>query len=355
MYDIIIWQLMLSAERIEKMGNKKQKGYVPEALKSLAKSLQDLRRDKALKLGSPSFTVDLEGLEKAIKMLPRKDREIIEKFWGLTGGTNHSKKIGILKFNDTAFNQMHRAAIESRSLLNAIDNLCLYSEITQKRIERLVPKLDKQGMQISDLEAIKYLMLYVMFIHNGPKMCFENDLMKVEQGDDNTANVFDTYAMLSEMYVDLKDMPDGTIKLRILVDLIENYDYKDWMAMKKSMKLFIAKEDQKYFVGETLECLRNVGQIRKFKERIFPYGAWTITTLLLLGDPENELQLNDFMKEMNKIHKNWACIEEYKVRQESLRISKETRTLDVYSIGGLEFTDLDEIRFLYLERNLIAP
>jgi len=340
---------------LKKMGNKKQKGYVPDALKSLAKSLQDFRRDRTCKLGTPTFTVNLEGLEKAIKVLPRNDRENIEKFWGLTGGTNHSKKIGILKFYDTAFNEMRRAAIDSRNLLNEIDSLCLYSEITQKRIEALVPKFDKQGMRISDIEAIKYLMAYIIYIDNGPKMSFEKDAMEVEKGDDNSINVFDTYTMLGEMCVDLKDLPDGTIKVKILADLLEYYDFKDWMAMKQSMKMFIGKEEQKCFAGETLECLRNVGQIRKFKERIFAYGAWEITSVLLLGDPYNELHLEDFMNEMNKIHKNWACIERYKVRQEALRTSKEIRTLDVYSIGGLEFTDPDEIRFLYLERNLIEP
>ena len=109
------------------MGNKKQKGYVSEALKSLAKCLQDWRRDRTSKLGTPAFTVKLEGLEKAIKALPKNDRENIEKFWGLTGGVNHSKKIGILKLYDTAFNEMRRAAMDSISLLNEIDSLCLYS------------------------------------------------------------------------------------------------------------------------------------------------------------------------------------------------------------------------------------
>ena len=64
--------------------------------------------------------------------------------------------------------------------------------------------------------------------------------------------------------------------------------------------------------------------------------------------------MDSFMEEMNKIHKNWESIEEYKVRQETLMTSKEIRKLDVYNIGGLEFTDPDEIRFLYLERELIA-
>lgn len=346
---------MPRAERIEKMGNKKQKGYVPEALKSLAKSLQDWRKDRTCKLGTPAFTVNLKGLEKAIKALPKNDRENIEKFWGLTGGVNHSKKIGILKFYDAAFNEMRRAAMNSIIFLNEIDSLCLYSETTQKRIETLVPKFDKQGMQISDIEAIKYLMAYIIFIDNGPKMSFEKESMEVVKGDDNSTNVYDTFIMLGEMCSDLKDMPDGIIKLRILADLLEYSDFKDWMAMKQSMKMFIDKEDQKCLDGESLECLKNVGQIRKFKERIFPYGAWAVTSVLLLGDPYNEIQLEDFMNEMNKIHKNWSCIGRYKVRKESLRTSKELRTLDVYSIGGLEFTDPDEIRFLYLERNLIAP
>ena len=343
------------AERIEKMGNKKQKGYVQEALKLFAKSLQDLRKEKTFRLGAPSFTVNLEGLENAIKALPKNDRENIEKFWGLTGGVNHSKKIGIFTFNDKAFNEMRRAAIESRSLLHDIDSLRLYNESTQKHIEMLAPKFDKQGLQISDVEAIKYLMAYVIFIDNGPKMSFENEPMEVGKGDDNSTSVFDAYAMLREMCVDLKSLSDGTIKLKILADLLEYHDFKDWVAMKQNMNISIGKEDQKCFGEEQAELLRNVGQIRRFKERIFPYGAWIISSVLLLGDPENEVRLDAFMEEMNKIHKNWASIEKYKVRQEKLMTSKEVRTLDVYSIGGLEFTDPNEIVFLYLERELIAP
>jgi len=244
--------------------------------------------------------------------------------------------------------------MNSRSLLFEIDSLALYCETIQKHIAALAPKFDKQGMQISDLEAIKYLMVYVVFIDNGPKMSFENEPMKMEKGNDKVAYVFDAYAMLREMSIDLKNLPDGTIKVKILADLLEYNNFKDWMAMKQNMKIGIDKEDQKCFAGEPLECLRNVGQIRSFKERIFPYGAWVVSSVLLLGDPENEVQLDSFMEEMNKIHKNWASIEEYKVRQETLMTSKEIRTLDVYNIGGLEFTDPDEIRFLYLERKLIA-
>ena len=53
----------------------------------------------------------LAPLEKAIKSLPKADRENIERFFGLAGGPNHSKKKATNK--DIAFIKMREAALES--------------------------------------------------------------------------------------------------------------------------------------------------------------------------------------------------------------------------------------------------
>ena len=43
----------------------------------------------------------------------------------------------------------------------------------------------------------------------------------------------------------------------------------------------------------------------------------------------------------------------FKTRTKSIKVSNGIRTLDVYEIKGIEFTDIYEIMFLYLEREYI--
>lgn len=333
---------------LKKLGNKKVQGYVPEALASLGKALELLRRPKKGVVGVPILRVDLKGLETALKAIPKKEREIIEKFWGLNGGTNHSKKISCYLGNDVAYINMRNTAVVALRTLLQLDYMILYDNHLGLVIEKIASKINRDEEKVSDLESAKYLMAFIMFVCNGPKMDFEDDPMTIDTDCNENAS-FDEYMMLEEIYTAIHNIPDGSINFQLLLNFFEMLDVKDAIAIKNSVGIEIPTE----WRNEEIEELRTIAQLRRFKERVFPYGAWNVTSGLIFGNYENRIKLDEFAKSINVIRKDWSKILNFKSSEQTLKISSEVRTLNVYNIGGLEFTDAYEVMFLYLERNLL--
>lgn len=339
------------------MGKQRTKAYELEALENLgvtlAKASPPIGENEF-----PPIKANSDGLEKAIRMLPKKDRENVEKFWGLTGGTNHSKKVGLFTSKDIAYQEMFNKAIKSMRKLYSISFLDMYDDNLKFFIYRLSRKVKNNAIyDISNLEVIKYIVMFFIFIWNGPRMSYEDDSMSIDSEDygDSTC---DEYAMLKDACLILDNYPEGSFNLQLLISFIEMLDYQDMLVLKKSMGFDISEDCSKLdgvLDGVTLspneiECVNTFDKIRSFKEKIFGYGAWEVTNNLIVG---NTVELQAFMNELNKVHRNWSKIEEYKAGQKRIRTSSEIRTLDVYNIGGLEFTDPNEICFLYLTLDFI--
>lgn len=323
--------------------NKNTQAYAPEAFQLLGTYMETLRQKGAKKVFKTK--VNLEGLKKAMMTLNREDRETIEKFWGLTGGTNHSKRLTSAK--DVAFIQMRDKACQALSQLSKLDNARMYDESVDTLVEIIGKKINMYGFEnISQFEAVKYLMAFLILIENGPKMSFEQDLMKVETKVDRFCYL-DEYEALYEMYEVLKDHTDQSINFGLVKSTFDMMDVQDCAIIQKSFGL----EVEDCFKSKNEDILDTFGKIRAFKERIFPYGAWDVTCMLVLG---NSVEMEEFARAVRKLHRNWSRIAEYKTSQKVLKTSTETRNLDVYSFGDLEFTDPYEVMFLYLEREFIA-
>jgi len=323
------------------MGNKNAKPYNVDALQHLVTCIKLIRR-------APTLKVNLEGLEKSVKVLPKVHRERIEKFWGLTGGINHSKKMAKSKQNDIAYIDMYKAAVVSLREILKTESIVMYDEQFADLIERLVRKLDRTGTNISDMEAVKYLMVFFVFVWNGPKMSFEENPEEVDlqtKGD----LFFDEYEMLRDMSNQMSKLPDESINLRMLIDFLEIIDYKDSLTIKKSMGI---QFDDK-LESEHIDEVRTLIKVRQIKEKIFPYGAWEVAQAIILGDTGINKEIKVFMEKLNDICKDWSTVYKFCTASKHLRTSTELRKMNVYNIGGLEFTDPYEIMFLYLERNFI--
>lgn len=328
------------------MKTKRLEAYNLEALKYLKKHVQQvrLRLDDAGKI--PEMMVNLKGLEEAVKALPKTDKENIEQFWGLNGGTNHSKRLLSTRPKDKAYIAMYNKARKSMRELFVLDYVKRYDDNLNLLIRQIIRKVDKEGVTgISDFEVMKYLLVFFIYIWNGPKMSFEDDFMSVDTrcaGD----SICDEYVMLQYIWLILNEYPDNSVNLQLIMDWLEMLDYQDMLMIKKSLNIELPEECN----SKQIQKLRTYTEIREFKEKIFAYGAWDITTELIVGNPTN---LELFVKELNKIRRNWSRIRDYKVYERKLKTINELRFLEVYNIGELEFTDPYEVMFLYLERNLI--
>lgn len=301
--------------------------------------------------GRTLFKVNSDCLEKAVRNLPREDRKNVEKFWGLTGGPNHSRKLGVS--NDIAFIQMRDVAILSVRKLFGLDYVFMYDEHFKFLVRQLTKKIKKDGVQISDLDAIKYFLIFVVVLQNGPKMSFEKDLMSIdtECKDDFT---FDEYAVIERTYKELKDWPDNCINLKLIKDMLEMLDFKDVLTVQKSFAIPLSKESIRIgYKYEEIETILSFGEMREFKERVFAFGDWEVTTSLIFGNKDGEIKLGKFGEELEEIRRDWSRSLKFKTGEKKLRTLHELRTLDVYTIGGLEFTDIYEVMFLYLEHNYI--
>ena len=279
--------------------------------------------------------------------MPKNDRQNIEKFWGLTGGPNHSKKMRHFDGKDVAYIQMMRQGVASAIQLMRLDYVAMYDEALQDLVQFAISKINKDGCEdMSDLDCVKYLVTFLVLVENGPKMSFEKDLMAVETKVDTIYHL-DEYKAFSELCEELKAFAEKSINLSLIKGLFEMWDLKDCMTVQKSFG--IQFYDSIHL--DEIETLSTFGQIRAFKERVFEHGAWDVTCELVMG---YDVKLDDFMEAIPALHRDWSKIEDFKTCEKKLNTSRETRTLNVYSIGGLEFTDPYEVMFLYLELNHIA-
>ena len=331
------------------MGNKKTKGYDPEAFKQFGKYLEATRRPKYGDQRFSKIEIDLEGLEKALKALPKQDRDRIEKFWGITGGVNHSKNVARMNGKDIAYSNMRQEAFLSVRILSRLDYVKMYVKNFEDLIRAVCKKINKAGVEhISDIDSVKYLIAYLILVENGPKMSFEQELMTVETKIDQTCYL-DEYEALSEMYEEISKYKDNSINLSLVINFFNDALYlADSMSVRSNFGIQDSMQEESS--SRNIEIIQIFGEIRRFKERVFEYGPWEVTSQLVLG---YTIDLREFGEVLNEVFRDWKKIDRYKKGQKKLKTSGETRILDIYCIGDLEFTDPNEIQFLYLERNCI--
>lgn len=343
--------MQISKERNEvEMGKKNSQPYVSENLESLAKDLVYIRGERR---NGDYVLIDLEGLKKALSELPKEDREKIERFWGLKGGINHSIKLKKLDFRDKAFVKMSDEAIKSLRTLFRLDFLYMCDRNVAVMVNCLGEKLSRNGENISHLEATKYLLLFFIILQNGPKMSYESDPMELdtETSQDFT---FDEYAVIRDIYEKLKDIPSQAINFKLIKDWVDMLDFEDALRLKKTFRIGnVEKEIPREWRNDEIVPVYTFSQVRSFKERVFQQGRWEIVEKIILGDPKETEGFEEFLKQIDKIRKDWSTIGMFKTRTKSLKVSNGIKTLDVYEIKGIEFTDIYEIMFLYLEREYI--
>lgn len=329
------------------MGKKNRSvNYDPQNLKVLAEYMENAR--KPLTNGKiPNIHIDLEKLESTIKALSKKERETLEKFWGLNPGTiNHSQSMKGL--GQVAYNNMFTEVKKILQKIISLEYLKEYDCNVAELVGNMAKKICKDSLDISDIDAVKYLNVLFIMLDNGPQMPFDDE-EKIDSDLDTEAS-FDDYAMTCEIWRVIKDrLPDNSINLKLLIEAIEMFDIPDIMAIKKFANIPLNRIDEKDFEDESrLETLQD---IRKFKERIFPYGSWDVTLRLIIG---KKINLEGFANALSLFRQDWANILNFKTgKSKTIMTSEGERKLDIYEIGGLEFTDPYEVMFLYVERNII--
>lgn len=377
------------------MGKKKQEEvrYDRKALVDFGRDLQKFRIPaKGGKI--PDLKFNLDGLEELVRELPKKERETVEKFWGLLPGTvaykNHLEgkqksavtfqipfnaplSIGNRAFElsnhtganiqkaakpvtskkpDIASLKMLESVNEIKSKFYNLESMYRYDETVHELIDHIVQKIDKTGAEdVSDLDAIKYLLILVIIIAGGPRLIFEKEDSIIDLKDEE-AKHFDEYATLEAIWDETTHLlADHSIRLRLLMNAVEMFDRKDVVAMKRYVRLPIDPEEQSI---ETVQ-LRSVKSCRLFKEGLFPDGPWDVTTILIYGQPNKRpIGMKKFISHFGQFARDWNNVEKYRAEEPGVvRTSQGEKKVPIYNIGGRVFSDTYEIMFLYINRNLL--
>ena len=333
------------------MGKKKRKAnYDKSRLRNLAAQISRIRKPTS-KGGIPAIKVDMEGLEEALLRLEKKEREVMEKFWGLIPGTpDHSAYhfSAIRKTNNVAHNIMADKVVEVIRKLISFEYLYLYDKGMKNLVDNILAKINKKGVEnISDVNAVKYLIIFLVFISGGPHMVFEMDNTQINLEND-AKGPFDDYSLLQKIWVQTGNVvKDGSINLKLIIELVEMFDIKDVITMKRFVRLPIDRKDEEIKTEE----VHTFKDIRLFKEKIFPYGNWEFTNLLIYYGGTYEFNLEEFGDKLSILRSDWSNIKRFATVKTEVNTSAGTRELQVYQIGGVEVTDIYELMFLCVSRN----
>lgn len=329
----------------EKMGKKNQKAYIPEALDYLENVILKNRQPAK----GPQFStvrLNKEGLENSIRTLPKKDRESLEKFYGLTGGENYRKRMESSNLSGPLI-EMRDKAQEALRKLSKLELAKEYEPNFDWLVEKVTSKINNNN-GVSDFTSVKIVMAFLIIAGNGPKLSCETNPMLIDIRIDTLYP--NEVQSLIEMAEELERFGDGVINIRMITEMFKMLNFKDCLTIFENYgipqtEMFTEKET---FRSDELEVFKKMRDIRAFKEKIFSSGTWDITCQLTMGWP---IDVEKFMEEMDQLHKDWRWVdkfEQFKVGSKKIRILSEVKTLDVYCVGGLEFTDVREIDFLYL-------
>ena len=159
----------------------------------------------------------------------------------------------------------------------------------------------------------------------------------------------DEYSLLYAGWEEMvKNLADGAINLKLLLEAIDMFDVKDVVSMKRFVRLPI----ERAYSRDEKEEFEKLKQIRLLKESIFPDGEWETIEQLIYGNKTKEIDFEELSDALSILRCNWERVEEYKIGTKAYLLSTGKKELPVYDIAGLRFTDTYEIMFLSVCRSL---
>jgi hypothetical protein len=337
---------------MSKKHSKKDQSYVESNLDCLIDAISERRQPFTEKGKLPSLDADSKQLELTIKKLPKVHREALEKAFGLLGTTNHW---ALCKNSKTPLDHAREAmianAIEGLKQLMSIDCLIQYDPEFKKLCDNLLVKIKRDNVNLSDIDCLKYLMVFLIFILDGPNIFFDSDGDAMKDPRlfyQDEILVFDDYALLKEAWVDqFKSVGDASFNVALVEAWVDNLDLTYKALVLQTVNLPIPKYLADYTQQNPPQFF---SQIRKLKEKIFTKGPWKIFEVICFS---NRAKLMDF-EAFDAIHQKmgWASKKFPPADVKFLRLPQGVREVQVYKVGKYNFSDVNELDFLYLSRKL---
>lgn len=219
-------------------------------------------------------------------ILSFKEREKLEKFFGLKGGPKHYLKVVTEK--DVALQQMIFDAALAADKLDCFDSLYNWHEDSRISMDRIAAKVYDPDKRYSNVEKAKLAHCYYRYIHSMLLMAYDykknGNLLLSQEEQEVEDRVFAVPDLLLEEWdCFFKNLPDGDIIPEMVKYFLE--------IIPKECKEFIAKDCQ---ISEKKYHRITLGSVRKIKEQIFYTGNWFNGTFCTFSEIK-KIKLKNFL------------------------------------------------------------
>lgn len=199
-------------------------------------------------------------------ILNRKEKEKLERFYGLKGGIKHYLKV--VKPNDKAYQRMLADAVTAAEKLCSFESLYKWQVETKETVDKIATKVYDPEKKYSNLEKAKLAHIYYRYISGMVLMPYDykkngNIVLPVEekQTEESVFAVPDLLLQEWECFFNL--LPDGDIIPEMVKKFLE--------VIPENCKDFIKKDCQ---LSENKYQRTGLGKVRSIKEEIFNTGNW---------------------------------------------------------------------------------
>ena len=354
------------------MGKKKQ--YDKEALNNLRKCIAELRNPlPGAPVVLPAIDFDSPHFEDAVRKLPINFRKSLEKYFGLDGSFGHFRTLEIYKNflklpyyqrvalvqagkapkgPDASIYALQKTVTQAFKMLCSVEYLRMYDDSFNAICDSLLRKCSRKEVEyLTDTACLKYLLVYLIVIYNGPNMCFDQQITDPEYFSQDSFAVFDTYSFFKETLKDeFSSLEDNSINIALIKYFLDNLKTEgNPQAMVEIMQMVGLNVPNELRSLETATPIEFFKDIRELKESLFPRGPWKNLEILCKDTKWAENGKLDFSKFLDAVKRyNWVSYDYPVDHTVRLVLKKKKKEFSVYHIGNLKFSDINELIFIYL-------
>ncbi len=199
-------------------------------------------------------------------ILNRKEKEKLERFYGLKGGIKHYLKV--VNPNDKAYQRMLTDAVTAAEKICSFDCLYNWQEETHETVDKIATKVYDPEDKYSNLEKAKLAHLYYRYIYGMILMPYDykkegNYILPVAEKQTESSVFAVPDLLLQEWECFFKLLPDGDIIPEMVKKFLE--------VIPEECRTFIEKDCQ---LSENKYQRTVLGKVRSIKEEIFSTGNW---------------------------------------------------------------------------------
>lgn len=287
----------------------------------------------------------ISDLKAAINtFLESKERKIVEKYFGLSGGTIHYLRAENNK--DIALKNMKLACEKALNKLRSVRAMYMYSSIFKEYVDLIAAKVWSPSTDCDNVTKANYASLYYLYLLNYHRFVFDNfkvyDNARVALENTNYVLPYFIVEAYKKLFCNL---PDD----ELLIPMIDNF----FEGVSPEIKDTIFKYAQ-IGKGNDVYMPIPVAEVRKQKELLFPAGAWQTKVNFFTLSGIRSISITEFTK---GIRANRQFLRNIAFEQVSTQIAlyrDGTKTIPVYEYPkGFKFSDIGQLKMYFMAYNFL--